>query len=67
MNVHILHKNNSSFIANFSPKQCGKDQQIEFWKVITESAEKDFYMDYFRKSGEKSHQYSYTVTTVIIQ
>ena len=36
----------------FSLKQCAKDQQNEFSKVITESVDKDFYMDEFLKSGE---------------
>ena len=52
MNVHIFGKNNSPCIANLSLKQCAKDQQDEFSKVITESVDKDFYMDNFLKSGE---------------
>ena len=52
MNVHIFGKNDSPCIANFSLKQCAKDQQDEFSKVITESVNKDFYMDDFLKSSE---------------
>ena len=53
MNVHIFSKNDSPCIANFSLKQCAKDQQDEFSRVITESVDKDFYMDDdFLKSGE---------------
>ena len=52
MNVHIFGKNDSPCIANFSLKQCAKDQQNEFSKVITESVDKDFYMDDVLKSGE---------------
>ena len=52
MNVHTFGKNDSPCIANFSLKQCAKDQQDEFSKVITESVDKDFYMDDFLKSGE---------------
>ena len=47
MNVDILGKSNSPCIANFSLKQCVKDQQNEFSKVITDSFDKDFYMDDF--------------------
>ena len=36
----------------FSLKRCANDQQDEFSKVITESIDKDFYMDDFLKSGE---------------
>ena len=52
MNVHTFGKNDSPCIANFSLKQCAKDQQGEFSKVITESVARDFYMDDFLKSGE---------------
>ena len=52
MNVHIFGKNDSPCIANFCLKQFGKDQQDEFSKVITESVNKDFYMDDFLKSDE---------------
>ena len=50
MNVHIFGKNDSPCIANLSLKECVKDQQDKFSKVITESADKDF--DIFLKSGE---------------
>ena len=52
MNVHIFGRNDSPCIALFSLKQCAKDQQDEFSKVITESVDKDFYIDDFFKSGE---------------
>ena len=52
MNVHTFDKNDSPCIANFSLKQCAKDQHGEFSKVITESVDRDFYMDDFLKSGE---------------
>ena len=70
MNVHIFVKNDSPCIVSFSIKQCAKDQQNEFSKVIIESIDKDFYMDNFLKSGECVKdliKYSFTVTTVIIQ
>ena len=51
-NVHIFGRNDSPCIALFSLKQCAKDQQDEFSKVITESVDKDFYIDDFLKSGE---------------
>ena len=46
INVHIF---NSPYIANFSLKQCAKDQQDEFSKFITESVDKDSYMNDFLK------------------
>ena len=52
MNVHIFGKNDSPCIANFSLKQCAKDQRDEFLKIITESFDKDFYMDGFLQSRE---------------
>ena len=52
MDVHTFGKNDSPCIANFSLKQCAKDQQNEFSKVITESVDRDFYMDDFLKSEE---------------
>ena len=48
----MFGKNDSPCIANFSLKHCAKDQHNEFSKVITESVNKDFYMDDFLKSGE---------------
>ena len=52
MNIYIFGKNDSPCIRNFSLKQCAKDKQDEFSKVITESFDKYFYMDDFLKSGE---------------
>ena len=65
MNVHILGKNDSPCIANFSLKQCVNDQQDEYSKVITESVDKDFYMDDFLKSGEYVKDLIYIATQLI--